>query len=100
MSSLVSSVQRAGATAFVLFLTCGTIPALIATTTSLGFDAIHDANLSAAWMTMGKLAVSNFASRKPSNDAEKNVAKGEMPVPSFAKKKMTRTPLYNVDKET
>ena len=83
MSALITTVQRAGATAFIMFLTCGAIPAMIATTTTLGFDIINDRNLCGAWIAIGQLAAMRVLPRRPVNDAQKNVAKNEMPVPTF-----------------
>ena len=63
MSALIATLQRAGTTAFVMFLTCGTLPAIIATTTSLGFDVINDQDLCSAWIAIGQLELSSLAEK-------------------------------------
>ena len=84
-SIIMSTFQRAATTAFVMFLAFGTPQAIVATVTSLGFDAINDQNLSMAWMTMGQLLIAQTCPKKY-NESEKNVAKGEMPAPVFSRK--------------
>ena len=88
-NTLLSSVQRACTMSFVMFLTFGFSPALIATCTSLGFDAVNDQNLCDAWIGLGALALSRLNAPKPSgrkagSSAPLNLyatSTKEMPVP-------------------
>ena len=82
MSAILSTCQRAGTTCFVMFLTFGPAPALIATITSLGFDAVNDKDLCSAWLSMAQLAASRACPAKL-NEKERHVAKREMPGPVF-----------------